>query len=176
MDAKRLVLTRLLPKTGQEIYYTDGDDGYYYAGWWKGRSYANNKTRFITKTLDGDDVVIDLATGLMWAADGNAAGCKNGSITTWGGALSYAEALDFAGFTDWRLPNIRELFSIVDFGRYNPAIDETFFRSTYSEEYWSSTTFTDYTGAAWYILFTVGLTTYQAKYQPNRLRCVRGRL
>ncbi len=104
MKTKHVNPSRLLPKTQQVTPATAGTDGYYQAGWWKGRDVDTNKTRFIAQTIDGDDVIIDMATGLMWAADGNEAGCNNGATITWDNGLVYAELLDFAGFTDWRMP------------------------------------------------------------------------
>ncbi|GAJ23406.1 unnamed protein product, partial [marine sediment metagenome] len=102
---------------GQITSYRNGDDGEYEAGWWRGRLNADNKTRFIAKTIGGGSVVIDLATGLMWPADGVAAGCNNGVALSWEAAIDYALSLDFAGFTDWRIPNVKELASIIDFSR-----------------------------------------------------------
>ena len=60
----RFIHSRGLPKTGQTVKYADGDDGDYEAGWWKGKLVSNNKTRFIQKRIDGDDIVFDRATGL----------------------------------------------------------------------------------------------------------------
>jgi hypothetical protein len=62
-----------------------------------GHNYRNN--------LDG--TVTDLDTGLMWAQ-------VPGPAVNWQGALAYAENLALAGFTDWRLPNIKELQTLVD--------------------------------------------------------------
>lgn len=107
------IITRGLPKTGQATQYRAGDDGQYEAGWWVGRLNANNRERWITKTIGGDDIVVDRATGLMWPTDFTAAGGNLGNILNWNPAIDWALALDFAGFTDWRLPNIIELFSIV---------------------------------------------------------------
>ncbi len=73
---------------------------------------------------NGDGTVTDQATGLMWQqAD---AGPFN-----WGEALNYAETLTIAGYSDWRLPNAKELQSIVDYSRSpdttnSPAIDPVF--------------------------------------------------
>ncbi|GAI83875.1 unnamed protein product [marine sediment metagenome] len=104
MDANQVILTRQLPKTGSLITTQSGEDGTYKAGWWKGRDYDTNKIRFISKTIgdNGDVITIDRATGLMWAADGNAAGCMNGDVDTWILAFHYLTTLDFAGFIDWR--------------------------------------------------------------------------
>ncbi|GAH35530.1 unnamed protein product, partial [marine sediment metagenome] len=76
MDTGQVILSQGLPKTGQETEYREGDDGTYEFGWWKNRLNANNKTRFIAKTIGVHAVVIDLATGLMWPADGDDFGLK----------------------------------------------------------------------------------------------------
>lgn len=67
---------------------------------------------------NGDGTVSDLATGLMWTKD------DSGQGMNWEQALSFSENLDFAGHTDWRLPNAKELQSIVDYTR-SPATNGT---------------------------------------------------
>ena len=57
MDSEHIVLSRLLPKTGQTQCYVDEDDGYLEKGWWKGRDADTNRERFVVKTISGDDVV-----------------------------------------------------------------------------------------------------------------------
>ncbi len=74
---------------------------------------------------NGDGTVSDLATGLMWMKADNAA------ALSWEGALDYTENLVFAGFDDWRLPDAKELQSIVDYTRspattFSAAIDPVF--------------------------------------------------
>lgn len=78
---------------------------------------------------NGDGTVTDLATNLMWQQADSGVGYN------WRQALSYAEALDLAGYDDWRLPNAKELQSIVDYKRapdaqyaaqVGPAIDPVF--------------------------------------------------
>lgn len=107
--------------------------------------------------------ITDNATGLMWqqADDGNS--------RNWEASLSYAENLTLAGYSDWRLPNAKELHSIVDYNRCpdftnSPAIDPLFFCSTFNNPvgnpnygyYWSSSPLMDgptpYTDAA-YVCF-----------------------
>lgn len=62
-------------------------------------------------TDNGDGTITDLATGLMWQQ------ADDGNTYDWESALSYAEALTLADHDDWRLPNAKELQSIVDYSR-----------------------------------------------------------
>ena len=80
---------------------------------------------------NGDGTVTDHATGLMWQQ------ADSGSGMDWEDALAYAEDSTMADYDDWRLPNIKELQSIVDYSRspsagdadnQGPAIDTDFFR------------------------------------------------
>lgn len=70
---------------------------------------------------NGDKTVTDKATGLMWSKDDSKKGMN------WEAALAYAENSDYAGYSDWRLPNVKELQSIVDYSGKFPAIDTSFF-------------------------------------------------
>ena len=72
----------------------------------------------------------------------------------WCEALAYCENLSLAGHDDWRLPNVRELQSIVDYGRHDPAIDPVF--EAVSDSYWSSTSGAFFPGFAWIVVFNVG--------------------
>jgi hypothetical protein len=96
-------------------------------------------------TLNGDGTVTHLKTGLMWkqCAEGlSDAACATGSATAmnWDAALS-AAFTPFASHSDWRLPNIKELQSIVETACYQPAINETVFPNTPGGVvvFWSST-------------------------------------
>jgi hypothetical protein len=91
----------------------------------------------------GDGTVTDKATGLMWAKADSAKGMA------WKDALAYAQASRLAGHDDWRLPNAKELQSIVDYSRAPDAADpqrrsaaiDPIFSITDAESYfWSSTT------------------------------------
>ena len=102
-------------------------------------------------TYNGDSTVTDNVTGLMWQLQSSV------SKYTWEDALAYCEGLDLAGYSDWRLPDIKELKSIVDNTRYSPAIDLDYFPSTASFEYWSSSTFVAYYNElAWAVYFYHG--------------------
>lgn len=149
LRTKRNILTRGLPKTSQSDSYHAGDDGEYEAGWWVRRNLSNNRTRYISETLNGDQIVIDRATGLWWPKDLAGAGCIGGLTDTWNDLLDFCNALSFAGFSDWRMPNINELFSITyqndpDYFLDRFIFDNTDFRSLY----WSSTTLTYFTSKA----------------------------
>jgi hypothetical protein len=131
-----------LPKTGQYSSWAWGDDGYYLMGYPLGGGQ-----RFMD---NGDGTVIDLVTGLMWVKDpGQIAGFYDRMY--WYDAINNCENLDYAGWSDWRLPNINELMSIVDHERYSPAFDTMFFVPPYDlyTPYWSSTTNASWMDGAW---------------------------
>ncbi len=98
-------------------------------------------------TDNGNGTITDNSTGLMWLQD------DNGYGQTWEEALNYAENANTAGYSDWRLPNAKELQSIVDYTRSvqttnSAAIDPVFNCSSIIDEggsvnypfYWSGTT------------------------------------
>lgn len=79
----------------------------------------------------------------------------------WKEAINTCENLEFAGHNDWRLPNIRELQSIVNYyyPKNLPAVDTLNFPGTHSANYWSSTTYPGKDGDssyAWVVDFTAG--------------------
>lgn len=170
------VLSCGLPKTGQTQEYSTKDDGFYEAGWWVGLLNENNKTRFIElEPVSGEFVIKDLATGLMWVKDGASVGCDNGGKQSRGDACLFARDLTFAGFTDWRLPNIFELISLINYKLHTPAIDPIF-TNTQSDDsygYWSSTTRANQTSDGWVVHFTIGqvligVTSYSLYIRPCR--------
>ncbi len=100
-------------------------------------------SRYNVETLSSNNVVTDNKTGLMWkqCSQGlSGTDCTTGTVTThtWQQALDLAGSEDFAGFTDWRLPDIEELRSIAAINCFNPAINETAFPNTPSSRFWSS--------------------------------------
>ncbi len=109
---------------------------------------------------NGDGTVTDTCTGLMWQQDtadvtgDGIVSFESGDYLPWCEALAYCEELSFADHDDWRLPNVRELQSIVDYGRFNPAIDPVF--GALSSWYWSSTSSAGSPGRAWHVLFLDG--------------------
>ncbi len=128
---------------------------------------------------DNGDTVLDQASGLIWQKQ-TADTTGNGSITwhdgvNWQEALAYCEGLILAGQSDWRLPNIRELSSLVDRSTHSPAIDPVFMCE--SGNYWSATTRYDQSVYAIEIDFQYGEDdSYYKSYDANYVRCVRGGL
>ena len=90
--------------------------------------------------------ISDRSTGLMWMK------YDSGKPVNWQQALAYAEGLKYAGYSDWRLPNVKELQSIVDYSRApdatvpsarGPAIDPIFKVTDSKSWCWTSTTHLD---------------------------------
>lgn len=111
-------------------------------------------------------VVTDSKTGLMWQDD------VIGSTMDWNTAITTCENLTLGGYSDWRLPNIRELKSIVDKSRINPTLYHNF-TSFISNDYWSSTTVYSIPSVAWDVGFDNGNIGNDTKNVREYVRCVR---
>jgi hypothetical protein len=143
-----------VPKTGQITCYDSvgnvrdcdgtGEDGEYQKG-------VETTPRFTDR---GNGTVTDNLTGLMWTKDAQ----QIPGQMTWQAALDACNNLDYAGHGDWRLPNLRELQSLIDYGNMVPVLPSghPFTNESYGYNYWSSTTMADSTGIAWYFDFTNG--------------------
>jgi hypothetical protein len=117
-----------------------------------------------TLTDNGDGTVTDVATGLMWTQVDSGhlgAGVAGDGRLDWQEALFWAELLDYAGHSDWRLPNAKELLGLVDYTRApaitaSPAIDPIFDTTFIVDEggalnypyFWTGTTHLDGGSAA----------------------------
>jgi hypothetical protein len=99
---------------------------------------------------NGDETISDIATNLMWSKSDIGAGMNWEQALTW---VNEKNAENYLGYDDWRLPNIKELQSIVDYTRSpsttsSPALDSIFYATKITNEnekddygyYWSSTT------------------------------------
>lgn len=127
-----------------------GSDKLYYVQCVRGNTdYGDNQY-----TNNGDGTVSDHATGLMWQE------ADSGSTMIWSEALEYCENLLLADQIDWRLPDVKELQSIVDYTRSpdttdSAAIDSVFITTEMTNEngqpdygfYWSGTTHQSSNGA-----------------------------
>lgn len=131
----------------------------------------------------GNGTVTDTRTGLMWkqCAEGlSGATCQTGSAQTftWANALIHAETSAFANYTDWRLPNVKELSSLVEDCRSYPAINTNHFPNTPSDWFWSGSPNVYGSNVAWVVYFQYGLA-YDGSYwgeseNGRRVRLVRG--
>lgn len=147
-----------LPKTGQTACYDEegsviacsstGQDGEIKAG------IAWPIPRFIVGTGAEVDCVTDNLTGLMWVKS------PDSVSKTWADALTYANGLSLCGYDDWRLPNIKELISLIDRSMFNPVLPAGHpFSNVPNGYFWSSTTLADPDGGtefAWYVDIMTG--------------------
>ncbi len=129
---------------------------------------------------NGDGTVTDLNTGLIWEkqSDDNSINDRDNLFTaaTAPGHIAALNTNNFAGKNDWRMPNARELLSLVNYGVSNPAITSSAFHTncfggcdvsvcscTAFLAYWSSTTVTNLTNSAFTVNFTDGTVGVSAK-------------
>jgi uncharacterized protein DUF1566 len=135
----------------------------------------------LSYTSNSDGTITDNNTGLVWEKQVNCSGglhCVDDRYT-WQEALDYVKALNtanFAGHSDWRLPNVRELQSIVNYGpALSPEFNDCLHGScTAYDYYWSSTTYAGIPSWAWWVHFGDGVTGADKKSYTNLVRAVRG--
>jgi hypothetical protein len=119
---------------------------------------------------NGDGTVTDNGTGLMWqkaTAPGHYRSFE---------ARGYCNNLELAGYTDWRLPTVEELESLVDTSRVNPSINITYFPDTISSFYCSSTYHEDFIHEVWFVDFYSGGLAANMKSLDIHVRAVRAGL
>jgi hypothetical protein len=122
-----------------------------------------------TFTVHGDGTVTDDVTGLMWQQ------MDDNDLRNWDDALDYCEDLVLppGEHTDWRLPDVKELRSIIDYEEYEPALDPAVFPGTNFAFYWSSNTTVSQPNDAWYVHFSDGQVHHSMKVNIYHVRCVR---
>lgn len=147
-----------------------GQDG----EWRRGASAGTDRFRD-----NHDGTVTDTLTDLIWMKNADAFG-----EVTWEEALTNARRLAHGSYGlsdnsspgDWRLANIRELLSLIDYGRANPILpDEHPFDNVRSAIYWSSTTLAPAAKLAWMMTLGIGPTVFVVKRTPARMWAVRGK-
>lgn len=120
---------------------------------------SNPDTTYID---NGNGTVTHTPTNLTWkrCIEGTtwSGGKCVGKATShsWSQALTLATNSNFSGAGDWRLPNIKELRSLVEECRNQPSINDTIFPSYQSEEVWSGSPDWGHAGAAWKVSFVDG--------------------
>jgi hypothetical protein len=132
-----------------------------------------------TISADGQEVT-DVKTGLIWrrCTEGMTASANtcigNASNFTHEAALTHASVQATSTGLPWRLPNVKELSSIVDRSRSGPAIDTSAFPATPTSLFWSSSPYIGFVGGVWVVYFTDGLVSGQSRsINPWYVRLVR---
>ena len=165
----------LIPQTGQTICYdaagkvatclNSGQDGTIQAG----VGWPN--PRFVDGAGPEIDCITDKLTGLMWPKNGFSSG-----LNIWTNALAYANNLNLCGQTDWRMPNVNELESLINAeSKYGTAtwLNANNFLVSSSSNYWASTSVAGNLAAAWYVSFGSGYVGYDLKTANNYVLPVR---
>ena len=140
--------------------------------------YCIPKSYTVSET-DPEEIVTDDNTGLEWQRTTPAtySGCTGGdpvgSTCQWQEAIDYCDGLTYGGYSDWRLPTRKELATLPDYGRYNPAIDPDVFPGTKSNYYWSSSSYVNDTSSAWDVDFANGNVFNYNETSSLYARCVR---
>ncbi len=154
-----------IAQTGQTISQESGDDG----ALQEGAQWVNSSQRFEVGSGYESDCITDKLTGLMWVRDANRIPVKGSPYprgTTWQNAIDSANAVN-SGFGicdhyDWRVPNVNELRSLINYGAETPSewLNQHGFMNMRSNSYWVSTSgFVDPT-SVYYIDFENGQTIY----------------
>lgn len=137
----------------------------------------------------GAGMVRHLPTGLVWKRctegltwDNSTHTCTGSAATyTWQAALGRADDVNAGangtqnlGVTDWRVPNIRELRSMVEWGCYGPAVNTTQFPdSAAASNFWSASPYASFSGGAWGVNFGNGVGSWDGRDDAYQVRLVR---
>lgn len=115
----------------------------------------------------GDDIYIDSSTELMWQ--------DNSDVTTnkmvWQDTKKYCRSINLGGYYDWRLPNLEELTSSIDYSKHNSAL-KSGFKNITNYQYWTSTLNKD-TKMGWNIFASYGGNSLDNLTNTFNVRCVR---
>ena len=158
-----------VPKTGQTTVHAFGDDGHLQKG------VAWPDPRF---TDNGDGTATDNLTGLVWTQNQSCLG----SGRVWGDAVNCCNLLadggcglsDGSAIGDWRLPNVRELQSLIDYGNHSPALPTGHPFTNTGDWHWTSTSYADNSGYAWNIQMDLGgVVAHSKNTGMNHVGCVR---
>ncbi|MBT5934343.1 DUF1566 domain-containing protein [Sulfurimonas sp.] len=117
---------------------------------------------------DAKELVVNNVTGLMWQDNSAVKSVKK----NWQDAKGYCENLTLAGYSDWHLPSIKELETLADTTKVNPAIKDGF-KNVTSSGYWSSSSSVSDSKNAWNVLFQSGFSGNFNKTNEYYVRCAR---
>jgi uncharacterized repeat protein (TIGR02543 family) len=149
---------------GGHVYYYSKSNSYYVRAVRAGKSGLRS---FDNLVIHDDGTFSDPVTGLMWQLETALA------TYTWENALQYADDLNLAGYTDWRLPDKNELQSLVHYATFNPSVASILSENTQPYGYWSSTTNANRTDRAWLVNFYSGFVPNYDKSDGYYVRAVR---
>lgn len=152
------------PDTGQTTKYTStfGEDADYTINppTYTKLGYNGVELPDTATQADGWIMTRDNVTGLIWEIKTDDGSIHDRDNTyTWDNTeafISAANSDNFGGFSDWRMPTVKELSTIINFSRYEPSINTVFFPETISLYYWSSTINAESNDLAWCIGFHRG--------------------
>ena len=127
------------------------------------------------RLADTQEKTYKMETGLLWqyCQPTFLLSCPTPSLLDWGAALRYCAHLNWAGYTDWWLPNRTELLSLVNRQQRVPAVDVLLASVTKDNVYWSSSTDRQSPNKAYYVSFFSGNSDANSKYVRGYVRCVR---
>lgn len=143
-----------------------------------GLTETTPETRFV---ISGSGMVEDSVTGLMWLRcshgqtwNASSSTCSGSGVkVTWQDALQLSPEINEGGFDDWRLPNIKELATIVEKRCVDPAVNQTIFPASLAENYWSATTVAGNPESAWSVALYNGRNNTKEKQLDLHIRFVR---
>ncbi len=172
-------------ETGQGFCY--GRDGAKITCPAEGEAFYGQDAQFsgnaFSFTDNGNGTVTDNVTGLLWQQT------PDSGYYSWNDAQTYCETLSLGGSDDWRMPSLKELFSISNFSAGWPYLDLTYFQLTTTEsvskdeQYWGNSHYVGKTSEGGYdAAFGVNHATGHIKAYPaatsggrgKRIRCVSG--
>ena len=158
-------------EAGATLSYTDNGDG----------TITDNNTGLTWEKKSDDGGLHDKDSAFPWSGNGS-----QDTVWDWLDDVNAEGGTGFAGYNDWRMPNLKELQSLVHFERSSPMTSTAFHNNcgagatvltgscTLVEVYWTSTTRAQYPTKAWSVSFTDGTLPTQDKTLALRVRAVRG--
>jgi hypothetical protein len=138
----------------------------------------DNVTGLVWEVKTNDGSIHDRSNTYTWynsdpQANGGDAGTPGDGTDT----EDFIQALNdgyFGGFSDWRIPTLKELTTVVNYQKYNPSVSAVYFPNTVASNYWSVTTYADNANYAYYVMFNYGSDSFYGKSSSYHVRAVRG--
>jgi aryl carrier-like protein len=163
---KKLLLLMLLFSSSMNVFSNS-----YVENKWLDNRYVDHKNGTVT----------DKITGLMWkqCSEGlslSGSNCvneegkeDNPTLYSWKQAIELTNTFEFAGKSDWRLPNIKELMSLVARNRRSgSSINSTRFPNTPTDAYWSSSPSARHSQSSWKVTFNGGYHIYSPRHRDSK--------